>query len=252
MKLKNFLISIIKKLIVFVVLTFVFSSIFFDVPDLLKVVFEDVFTYASPEVQEKVIGKLTETCSTDSFLNLSKVSDLCKDYKAGKINDKGFFFGFIDGVIPNQISNKGSGSLGKYMQAMEYLNNNRFIYFIILIILLIILYLLIPDSKLFVTTLIGLSLQIGIAIMLPYLAIIAYDKLAVIDTTPLMESMFGAGAVKLYDPKVIISLIWLLLFRTYTPFIITVGSLFLGVGIIGKIGKIIKKKFNKKSSIKKD
>ena len=61
---RNFLISIIKSLIIFLLVSLIFSAVTLDVPSLMKNVFGDIFTYASPDVQKQVVSKLTETCSS--------------------------------------------------------------------------------------------------------------------------------------------------------------------------------------------
>ena len=102
MRIKNFFISIIKSLIVLLLATLIFSTITFDFPNLLKGVFGDIFSYASPDAQKQVVSKLAETCSSleqgqinSLKLNLSDIGALCKDFKAGKINDQEFFFNVI-------------------------------------------------------------------------------------------------------------------------------------------------------------
>src|SRR3989344_5763801 len=218
---KNFLISIIKSLIVLVVATLVFSTVTFDFPQLIKGVFGDIFAYASPEIQKQVVNQLAETCSsleqgqrviiinqictnrslfdsmkencrnyiilkkkgvkiededkvretclqlesgelerqcngiqqTSLLPDFSKVGAICSDYRTGKISDKEFFFDVISGVFPSQLEVPRIGFLGGYNQFINYLNNNKILYFVILLILLIILYLLITNIKLFLITL---------------------------------------------------------------------------------------------------
>ena len=254
MSFKNFLISITKSLIVLFLATLIFSTITLDFPNLLKGVFGDIFSYASPDAQKQVVNKLAETCSSldqGEFQNkksllhdLSSIGTLCKDYKAGKINDKEFFFNVISSPVSNEQTQMPKIEvLDKYNRAVNYLSNNKLIYFIILSVLTAILYLLIADIKLFLLMLTKISFSIGILIIIPYLAIIAYDKFVGIDTTPLLGSMFGEGNI--FDAKAIISVILLLFLRTYNSFILTLGSIFLAVGIAGKLFKIFSKEETK-------
>lgn len=302
MGLKNFAISIVKSLIIFLLVSLIFSAVTLDVPSLMKNVFGDIFAYASPDAQKQAVGKLAETCSSldkgESIVTInqictnislldsmrencanyrelkrrgarienegqvketcrqiesgeleracseiegkssllpdfSNIGSLCKDYKSGKIDDKEFFFNVVGNALPGQQSGMQTGVLGNYNQLMNYLNSNRVIYFLVLSVLVVILYLLLMDFGLFLAVLSQISFSIGILIMLPYFAILAYDKFVGIDTTPILGSMFGNGAM--FDPKAIISLIILLFLRTYTGFIVTLGIAFLAAGVAGRI-----------------
>lgn len=256
MRFKNFSIWLIKNLIILLLITLIFSSITLDLPDLIKGVFGDIFAYADTDTQKKVVSKLTETCSlldkgqelvtTNQF---SKIGALCKDYNAGKINDKEFFSNVVGGAIPTeQMQTLNIGFLEKYNKSINYLNKNKILYFIVLTVLLVLLYLLIMDTKLFVLTLTNISLSIGILIMLPYFAVIAYDKFVGIDTTSILGSMFGEGA---FDFKAIISVILLLFLRTYNSLIITLGVVSLSISIIGKVYSWRFKKDGKTAETKK-
>ena len=200
--LKNFFTSITKSLIVLLVATLIFSSVTLDFPDLMKGLFGDIFAYASPSVQKQVISNLAETCSSlnqgrsnSLSPDLSRIGAVCRDYKSGKINDKEFFFDVIGNSLPSNMETPQIGFFDKYNKAMNYLNSNKMIYFLILIVLFILLYLLIMNLKLFLLTLGGISFSIGIIIMLPYFAILAYEKFIGFDTTPILSSLFGAGNV---------------------------------------------------------
>lgn len=297
---KKFFILIIKNLIILLVATLIFSSITLDFPNLLKGVFVDIYEYASPETQKRVVAELTETCSSldrgdamtitqicanitllesmkencreyrdlkrkgikveneedvmqscsqvesgeierqceelekSSLLpDFSKIGALCKDYKAGKINDKDFFYSVVSSPLSSQQM-PNFGIFDKYNKAIGYLNKNKILYFIILSILLVLLYLLIRNTALFLIMLAGISFSIGVLILLPYFGILIYDKLVGIDTTSILGGMFGLGN---FDPKSILSVIFLLFLRTYNNFIITIGILLLGIGVGGKIYK---------------
>jgi len=251
---KNFFISITKSLIVLLVATLIFSSVTLNFPDLIKGLFGDIFEYASPDAQKQVISNLAETCSSlnqqsNSLTpDLSKIGSVCKDYKSGKINDKEFFFDVIGNSLPSNMETQQIGFFDRYNKAINYLNSNKLIYFLILMALIIALYLLITDIKLFILSLTGISFSIGIIIMLPYFAILAYEKFIGFDTTPILSSLFGAGNV--FDFKAIASVILLLFLRTYNNFIIFMGILFLSVGVAGKVYSWKLKKQGRKAETK--
>ena len=315
---KNFLIGFIKNIIILLVATLIFSSITLDFPELIRGLFGDIFAYASPEVQKKVVSQLAETCSSldqgqslvtinqicvnksllesmkencanyrelktrnikieneqqiretcfqieseeiERYCNqlnekisllpdFSNIGALCKDYKAGRINDKDFFFNVMNSAIPSQMQMPNIGFLEKYNNSINYLNKNKIIYFVILAILLILLHLLIMDIKLFILTLTGISFSIGILIMLPYFAIMLYEKFVGFDTTSILNSIIGN--LTGFEPKSILSVALLMFLRTYNSLIITLGIIFLIIGIGGKIyGFIFKRKISSKGKIK--
>ena len=241
--LKKFLIWLIKSILMLLVVTLVFSSITLDFPELIKGIFGDIFTYASPAAQKQVVGELAGTCSLleKSSEFAAKIGTICADYKSGKINDKEFFFSVISSALPINAGMPQIGALDKYNQAISYLNKNKILYFVILLILTLVLYLLIMNVKVFLMTLSQISFGIGMIIMLPYIAIIIYRNFVGFDTTPILGSMFGAGNV--FDAKAISSVILLLFLRTYNSFIITMGIIFLITGIAGKVyGFILRRK----------
>lgn len=240
---KNFLIWFIKNIIILLVATLIFSSITLDIPSLIKGVFGDIFAYASPEAQKQVIGELAGTCSLleKSSKFTARVGAICADYKSGKINDKEFFFGVVGSAVPVNAAIPQIGVLDKYNEAINYLNKNKILYFAVLLVLTLFLYLLIMDVNVFLITLSQISFGIGMIIMLPYIAIIIYRNFVGFDTTPILGSMFGIGNI--FDAKAISSVILLLFLRTYDSFIITMGIVFLVIGIAGKVyGFILKRK----------
>ena len=252
---KNFLISITKSLIVLLIATLIFSSVTLNFPDLVKGFFGDIFAYATPDAQKQVISKLAETCSSLNQVqsnsltpDLSRIGAVCKEYKSGKIDDKAFFFGVFGNSLPSNTKMPQIGFFDKYNKAVNYLNSNKTIYFLILLVLFIILYFLIMDIKLFIMSLTQISFSIGIIIMLPYFAILAYEKFIGFDTTPILSSLFGAGNV--FDAKAIASVILLLFLKTYNNLIITAGIVLLIIGIAGKIYNWKLKKQSRTSGIK--
>ena len=301
MKIKNVFIAIIKNLIILVIATLIFSSITLDFSNLLKGFFGDIFDYSSPEVQNQVIGKLTESCSSldksnavtltqlctnkslldsmkqdcknyrelesrginvdneaqvretcvklesgeidetcnnlkqkQSLTDFNKIGLLCKEYKEGKIDSREFFYGVVSSPLSsNQFEGYQFGLLEKYNNLINYLNRNKILYFIIMAVLLSLLYLLIMGIKLLLFALIEISFSIGILIMLPYAAILIYDKFIGINTTSILGNILGLGNI--FDFKAIFSVILLLFLRTYNNFIVGAGIILLAVGIIGKI-----------------
>ncbi len=245
---RNFLIWVIKNMIMLLLITLIFSTVALDVPALIKGLFKDIFQYASPEMQKEVVGKLTISCSGleekdyDALqqelansplpLDFKKISGMCKDYNGGKINEREFFFNVVGSAIPDKFELPKVNALEKYNSIMDSLNRNKTIYFAILAVLLILLYFLIMDIKLFIITLTGISFSMGILILLPYAAIILYDKFVGIDTTPLLATVLGGSFS--FNAKSVISVVLLLILRTYTSFIITLGIIFFGIGIAGK------------------
>src|SRR3989338_474355 len=200
-------------------------------------------------------GELERQCDemkkSSLMPDFGRVGALCKDYKAGKINGKEFFYGVVSSPLgSNQMPS--TGIFDRYNKAIGYLNSNRVFYFIILSILLALLYLILRSTNLFLSMLAGISFSIGVLILLPYLGILLYDKLVGIDTTSILMSMFGLGG---FDLKSILSVVLLLFLRTYNGSIITIGIVFLGIGAAVKIhGKFWRKdkKPNPKKRIKKN
>lgn len=245
--LKKFFISITKSLIVLLLATLIFSSAALDLPTMVKGLFGDIFSYASPDVQKQTISKLAEACSSldqgqsiaiqgqKGFVpDLSGIGKACNDYKSGKADDKKFFFDVIGSSLGSgQIGTPNSGVFDKYNNAINYLNNNKLVYFAILLALIVVLYLLFMDIKLFVLALTGISFSIGVLLMVPYLAILAYGKFVGFDTTPILSSILGGGNV--FDFKALASVILLLFLKTYNTLTITIGVAALSIGIAGKV-----------------
>ena len=256
MWLKKLLIWLIKNLLVIVFITLIFSSITLDFSKLLKGVFGDIFEYSSPEMQKEVTAKLADTCSSFGQNNniqkektlmpdLGKIGAICQDYKSGKIDDKEFFFDVVSSPLSSeQIRSQNLEVLEKYNKIISYLNKNKIIYFVISAVLIILLYLLIMDFNLFLLEISKISFSLGILIMVPYLAAIAYDKFIGIDTTPILGSILGAGNI--FNFKAVLSVILLMFLRTYNGFIITLGIMLLTVGIAGRVYGFALKRKNKK------
>lgn len=244
---RKFSIWIVKNLLVILLVTFIFSTVALDIPNMIKGLFGDIFSYASHDAQKEIVSKLTTACSSldekgisglkqmpnSMPIDLSRMGGLCKDYNAGKINDKEFFFDVIGSAIPDEFDLPKVSALEKYNSIIETLNRNKIIYLIVLVILFVLLYLLIMNFKLFIMALTGISFSVGILILLPYVAILVYGRLAGFDTTPILLSILQ-GSFSL-DINAIISVVLLMILRTYTLLIIALGIAFLGIGIAGKV-----------------
>lgn len=263
---KSFLIWVIKNMIMLLLITLIFSTLTLDVPNLIKGIFKDIFQYSSPGMQKEVVGKLTLACSSLDEknynalqqemsksplpLDFSSIGALCKDYNEGEMNDKQFFFNVVGSAFPKKFESPKINALEKYNSIMDTLNKNKIVYFAILAVLFVLLYLLTMDIKLFMATLTGISFSMGVLILLPYAAIIAYDKFVGIDTTPILATIFGNNAQ--FDPKAVISVVLLLILRTYSSLIVALGAVFLVVGIAGKVYSWRLKKQSKTSQTKKE
>ena len=247
MVLKKFLIWLVKNLLVLLLVTFIFSTVALDLPNMLKGIFKDISQYASPDAQKDVVGKLTLTCSSldgkgtsglqqmpgPVSIDFSKIGSFCKDYNSGKINEREFFFGVIGSAVPDKLESPKAGILEKYNSSIDFLAKNKVYYIIILLALLAVLYLLAGNLNTFLAILSRISLNMGILILLPYAAIMAYEKFVGFDTTTILSS-FLQGSLS-FDPKAIISVVLLMILRTYTSLIVTLGAVFLGIGIAGKV-----------------
>ncbi len=249
MFLRKFVTWLLKNLIVLLIITFIFSYVALDIPKVIKGVFSDIFAYSTPEAQKDVVGKLTSACSaldgkdTSSLqqdmskgevpFDLAKIGPICADYKSNKINDKEFFFSVIGTAMPEKFELPKTGAFEKYSSIIDLLTKNRMIYFLVLAVLMILLYLLVMDISIFILTLAGICFSMGIIILLPYAGIMAYEKFIGISTTSILSSLFQGSFS--FDPKAIISVVLLMILRTYTSLIIMLGVIFLFLGIAGKI-----------------
>jgi len=180
-------------------------------------------------------GRNIELEGKESLMpDFSGMDTLCRNYEDGKISGKEFFSNFIQNSFGNQeMEIPGFEFFEKYNKAVKYLDSNKIIYFAILLILLIILYLLVGETKLFLIILSGILFSTGIFILLPYFGILAYDNYISIDTTSILGSLFGEGNI--FDPNALISILLITFLKNYNKAIITLGIIFLIVGVIGKV-----------------
>src|SRR3989338_781063 len=122
-------------------------------------------------------GQIDEDCKKMSdagaFADKSKLGSLCRSYSNQEIDDKQFFAGFIGMYIGSQGEPK-IGFLDKYHKIMNFLNSNKIIYFMVILILFAALYFITGNTQEFLLIVAGISLSLGIVIMLPYFGIIMY------------------------------------------------------------------------------
>lgn len=240
--LRKFGIYITKSLILLLLATLIFSSVAIDIATLTGNLIGDVFEYSSPEAQKEVIAKLTSTCAvgdetTQIPAALQGIRSLCRDYNTGKINDRQFFNSVIGSMLPERMDGPQAGFMQRYNDIVEYLNSKKLIYFLALAALAAALYYLISDLKIFLITLSAMALSLGIFILAPYAAIIVYEKLVGIDTTPILSAIIGGSSS--IDIKAIISVLLLMILRTYNTAILALGIICVSVGIAGKIYTVI-------------
>ena len=256
---RKFLTWVVKNLIVLLLVAGIFYAASFNLSGMAQGGIRDIFQYASPESQKEVVGKLTSVCSSLDgkdvsglqrqlssgliSIDFSKIGSLCKEYNSGKINDTKFFSDVVGTAIPDKLELPKIQALEKYYSAVDFLNKNKIYYFIALLALLGVLFLLARNLHDFLVILTGILFSMGILILLPYSAIVAYSKFVGFDTTPIFSSILQ-GSFSL-DIKAIISVVLLLVLRTYTVFILTLGAIFLSVGIAGKVHKFRLKRKNK-------
>lgn len=185
--------------------------------------------------QQVESGELEQQCSkmrqSSMQPDFGRMEALCKGHNDGKIDDNEFFVGFAGSALPSQMPS--FGFLEGYNKAVSYLDKNKILYFAMLAALLAGLYFLVMDTSLFIMTLAQISFSLGTLIMLPYLAIIAYEKFIGFDTSSMLEGMFGNGNT--LELKSAFSLILLVFLRAYSSFIVTLGIILLAIGTAGKI-----------------
>ena len=203
---------------------------------------------ACRQIESKDFEKICNELKNKRTLvpNLGGLKEACISHDNKNLSDKEFFAKFVENFFNgSQISNLGA--LQKYNDAMAFLNSNNQIYYILLIDLIIILYLLIFDVKNFFITLTGIMFGMGVLILLPYYLILLYDALYGIDTSGILNSLFGSSLS--FDYKSLIGIMLIAYLQIYNPATITIGFAMLGIGLIGKIyGSLSKSKKEKSTS----
>ncbi len=174
-------------------------------------------------------GDMEKSCS-EAAPQRGEFSEICKQYNAGRIDNRGLFESLLIKSLEKQKTQINWLSFEGFINLLNYLHN-KMTTFVILIPLIIILYFLLGGTNAFLREISKIFVNVGILILLPYIIIIAYDKLVGIDTTPFLNQIFGIETAKLGG---IISLVMLMFLRTYTPFILAVGLILLVFGFAGK------------------
>ena len=255
--LRKFSIWLVKSVIVVILTTLIFSLFSLDLSSLVEGMFNDVYKYANQDSQKQMISQFSQFCSdidgkdTTEFqqemakrgmqIDLAKIGAVCKSYKTGNLTDNQFFFSFIGTSIPDKFEVPKGMPFEKYNQALNFANQNKIIYVTVLLVLILILYFLAGSPSFFLLILAEMSFSMGTLILVPYILIMIYTKIAGIDTTSLLSTVIGSGTG--FDIKALINIILLMILRTYTTLIIALGAVFLALGIVGKIyARKLKKK----------
>ena len=257
--LKKIAISAIKSLIVLILGILVLSSNTFDLTELVDGAFEDIYKYASSDIQKQVINKLEDSCSileqggiiiedNKISVNVDKIKALCQQYKSGNINDEMFFSSYAGNSMQNQqIEIQKVKVLDNYNSLITYLQKNWIALLVLLSLLILILYFLIKDTKLFLIVLSGAFFSVGAFILLPYLAILAFHKFIGIDTSIILGNLINPTVMQ-PTPRAIADIAMLMILRTYDNTILAIGTTFLSLGVVGKIGWFYNN--NRKKAIK--
>src|SRR3989344_448696 len=144
-------------------------------------------------------GEIEDTCSQQksSILpDFSKIGVLCSEHSSGEINDREFFSGVLSSPFSgNEIEKLDNPILKKYHEFTDFAGSNRMWSYFILVTLLGILYLLIWNFEEYILAVMGICFSIGLIIMLPYAAVYLYDKFVGIDTTSILDILFGNGSL---------------------------------------------------------
>ena len=293
---KKAVIVLAKSMIVFIVAAMIFSNLVLSFPKYVENIAEDIFTYASPEAQAKVMNKLTETCAVlsrgkvvtyrelcsnqstmesmienckryndmkksgikieneealasncakldsgevqkacgnlkndeASAIDLGKISSLCQDYKEKKIGDKQFFFKVIAASLGAQNTEiPGVLDFSRYLWLLNIFRN-FWMSLPAAAALIMLIYFLSEKLNDFISILGEIMMSLSILILLPYFAVLLYDKIIGFETTPFLSMIFGFGNLTF---KAVLSVLLLLIMRNYTVLIIVIGFLLLGASI---------------------
>jgi len=182
------------------------------------------------EICDKLDGQISDTRG---------VPEICEDFKNGKINDRDFFVSFIGNTFGNVDIPKIT-LFEKFGKVILYFETYNILYVVILGFLFGFLFLLIKDVSLFFVILSGILFSISLFLLLPYIAIFAYDHFVGIETDILLESLFGQGG---FDAKSILSVLLLAILSVYNKTLLTIVVIFLIFGVSGRIyGLIVHRK----------
>ena len=248
---RKFLAWIIRTLIAIILTTLIFSSVLPSVEKIIPNVIGGVFTHASPDSQQDVVNKLSGICKEATGekapADMADIGAVCNEYNAGNMKGDRLFAGFVDVIMKTQFSLPDSQIIKKYNGLQDNINSRKPLLFGALLLLFVLLYLILMDFRLFVAALGSICFSIGWMIMLPYLIIILYDNLIGIDTTAIFSAMINGTGI---EPGAIISVILLVFMSLYSPALILVGIILLGIGVAGFVYRFTARK--KETSGKKE
>jgi len=190
-------------------------------------------------------GELERQCAAlgqrNSAYDAGKLKETCSSYLSGKIDDKEFFASSISQSF-GSIENVDNPFFKKYNRFVSFLRNNMLLLVMSIIALFASLFFLTGNTPLFLLIIGKMCLSISITILLPYALVLAYDSFIGIDTSPILDSVLSGQPS--FEPKSILSLVMLMLLKTYNSTMLTLGVILLIIGIIGKIYLIARKKRN--------
>lgn len=192
-------------------------------------------------------GELERRCAAlrqkNSAYDTSKLKEACSSYLAGKIDDRVFFARSISQSF-GSIEEIDNPFFRKYNQYVLLISNNIFLLIILIAALFTALFLLTGNIPIFLLMIGKMCLSISITILLPYALIHAYNSFIGIDTSPILDSVLSG--LPSFEPKSILSLVMLMLLKTYNLAILSLGIVLLIIGIAGKIySHFLKKNWKK-------
>lgn len=185
---------------------------------------------------ERQCGKLK---GSSAISDINQLKELCSDYSTGKISAGEFFASSITQSF-GKIENIDSPFFNKYHKYITFLQSNILLLIISTAILFVLLFILIYDIPIFLLTIAKICLSISITILLPYAAVLAYDNIIGINTSPILDAMLSGQPS--FEPSSLASLMLLMVLKTYNPLILILGIALLIIGILGKIYSIIRKR----------
>ncbi|MBI2130477.1 hypothetical protein HYU10_01790 [Candidatus Woesearchaeota archaeon] len=188
-------------------------------------------------------GELERECqklrSAKVSVDTEAIQNNCRDYKAGKLKGEQFFSNMLTSSFGG-VQNIDNPLFQKYNRFIQFMKNNIFTLVIIIAAVFILLYFLERDLAAFLVEVSKICFGIAMTILAPYIIIIAYNAFIGIDTTPVLESVLS-GQLS-FTSDAIISVVMLMILKTYNSMILNTGIALLIVGIAGKIFVLVRKR----------
>ena len=241
---KKFFRGVLLSLMGIIVLTLLFSSGGFSVEKIQVDIFDDIYEHASESSKGKFFSKMSESCSSivsgEAKTDIENLEMGCDDYNAKKIGDKEFFLELIASSMKQKDLTEIQ-ELNTFRKINDLLNNSL-LFIIAIIVLLIPIFFLSRGFNDFISS-VGKSLfNIGIVIILSFLALKAYINFSAPDTSFIFESISGNSQEVMIGPMLKV-LLPLLLLDAYNILVVVVGVVFIVLGIIIKV--LVKKQGKK-------